>query len=68
MWPFLIFSIVLDLLDQLQIYRQSYLIELLELLTGLGLLKLKHLIYSRLLTWFGMRVFFSNLVSLMEVS
>ena len=37
---FLIFSMVLGLLDQLQIFLQLYLIELLGLLTGLGLLKL----------------------------
>ena len=30
------------------------------LLTGLGLLELQHLIYPRLLTWFGMLVFFTN--------
>ena len=58
---FLISSMVLGLLDQLQLY----LIELLGLLTGLGLLELWHLIYPRLLTGFGMLVFFTNL-SLME--
>ena len=42
-----------------------YLIELVGLLTGLGLLELWHLIYPRLLTGFGMLVFFTNL-SLME--
>ena len=36
------------------------------LLTSLGLLELKHLIYPRLLTGFGMLVFFTNL-SLMEL-
>ena len=41
------------------------LIELQGLLTGLGLLELWHLIYPRLLTGFGMLVFFTNL-SLME--
>ena len=56
---------VLGLLDQLQIFSQLYLIELLGLLTGLGLLELWHLIYPRLLTGFGMLVFFTNL-SLME--
>ena len=40
-------------------------IELLVLLTGLGLLELYHLIYSRLSTEFEMLVFFTNL-SLME--
>ena len=58
---FLISSMVLGLLDQLQIFSQLYLIELLGLLTGLGLLMLWHLIYPRLLTGFGMLVFFTNL-------
>ena len=62
---FLISSMVLGLLDQLQIFSQLHLIELLGLLTGLGLLELWHLIYPRLLTGFGMLVFFTNL-SLME--
>ena len=44
---------------------QSCLMELLGLLTDLGLLELWHLIYLRLLTGFGMLVFFTNL-SLME--
>ena len=35
----------LGLLDQLHIFWQLYLIELLGLLTGLGLLELYHLIY-----------------------
>ena len=52
---------VLGLLDQLLIFKQLYLIELLGLLTGLGLLELWHLIYPRLLTGFGMLVFFTNL-------
>ena len=56
---------VLGLLNQLLIFSQLYLIELLRLLTGLGLLELWHLIYPRLLTVFSMLVFFSNL-SLME--
>ena len=56
---------VLGLLDQLQIFSQLYLIELLGLLTGLGLLELWHLIYPRVLTGFGMLVFFTNF-SLME--
>ena len=47
------------------IFSQLYLIELLELLTGLWLLELGHLIYPRLLPGFGMLVFFTNL-SLME--
>ena len=56
---------VAGLLDQLQIFSQLYLIELLGLLTGLGLLELCHLKYRRLLTRFGMLVFFTNL-SLIE--
>ena len=55
---------VLDLIDQLLIFSQLYLIELLGLLTGLGLLELWHSIYPRLLTRFGMLVF-TNL-TLME--
>ena len=39
---FLIPSVILGLLDQLQIFSQLYLIELLVLLTGLGLLELWH--------------------------
>ena len=66
MWLFpLISSMVLDLLDQLQIFLQLYLIELLGILTRLGLLELQHLIYPRVLTGFSMLVFFTNL-SLME--
>ena len=56
---------VLGLLNQLLIFSQLHLIKLLALLTGLGLLELWHLIYPRLLTGFGMLVFFTNL-SLME--
>ena len=48
---------VLGLLDRLQIFSQSYLVELPGLLTDLGLLELWHLIYARLLTGFGMLVF-----------
>ena len=64
---FLISCMVLGLLDQLLIFSQLYLIELLGLLTGLRLLKLWHILelYPRLLTGFGMLVFFTNL-SLME--
>ena len=62
---FLISSMVLGLLNQLQVFSQLYLIELLGLLTDLGLLELWHLIYPRLLTGFSMLVFFTNL-SLME--
>ena len=55
---------VLGLLNQLQIFSQLHLIELLGLVS-VGLLELWHLIYPRLLTGFGMLVFFTNL-SLME--
>ena len=55
---FLIFSVVVCLLDQLQILWQLYLIEMLGPLKGLGLLK--HLIYPRLSAEFGMLVFFTN--------
>ena len=61
---FLISSMVLCILDQLQIFWQFYMIELLGLLTGLGLLELYHFIYPRLLAgfgMFGMLVFFTNL-------
>ena len=40
-------------LDQLQIFSQLYLIELLRLLTDLGLLELWHFIYPWLLTGFA---------------
>ena len=63
---FLISSMVLGLLDQLQIFLQLYLVELLVLLTGLGLCELYHLIYPRSLTGFGMLDVFTNL-SLTEV-
>ena len=66
MWPFfLISSMFLGLFNQLQIFSQLFLIQLLRVLTSLGLLELWHLIYPRLLTGFGMLVFFTNL-SLME--
>ena len=61
----MISSIVLGLPDQPLIVSQLYLIELLGLLMDLGLLELWHWIYSRLLTEFGIVVFFTN-VSLME--
>ena len=63
---FLISSMVLGLLNQLQIFWHLYLIEVPGLLTGLRLLKLEHLIYQRLLTGFDMLVFITNL-SLMEL-
>ena len=47
MASFQISSMVLGLLDQMQIFIQLYLIELLGLLTSLELLELWHLIYSR---------------------
>ena len=62
---FLISSLDLGLLDQLQILSQLYLIELLGLLTGLGLLELWCLMYRRILKEFRIPVFFTNL-SLME--
>ena len=62
---FLISSLDLGLLDQLQIFSKLYLIELLGLLTGLGLLELWCLIYQRILKGFRMSAFFTNL-SLME--
>ena len=59
---FLISSMVLGLLDQLQIFLQFYLMEFLGLLMDLGLLELWHLIYPRLLTWLDMLVFFTSLM------
>ena len=50
---------------QLLIFSELYMIELLGLLTRLGLLELWHLMYPRLLTGFDMLVFFVN-SSLME--
>ena len=61
MFFFQIFGMGLGLLDQLLIFSQLYLIKLLGLLTGLGLLQQWQLIYPRLLTGFGMLVFFTNL-------
>ena len=54
---------VLGLLDLLQILSQLYLIEFTGFPAILGLLKLWYLIYARLLTVFGMLVFFTNLKS-----
>ena len=62
----MISSMVLGLLIQLQIFWQLYLIELLGLSTGLGLLKVWCLVYPRFLTLFDMVVIFTNL-SLMEL-
>ena len=62
---FVISSMVLGLLSQLQIFAQFCLVELLVLSTGLELLELSHLTYPRLLTGFCMLVFFTKL-SLME--
>ena len=48
MWPFFLIScMVLGLFHQLQIFSQFHLIELLGVLTSLGLLELRHLIYPR---------------------
>ena len=60
---FSISSMVVGLLDQLWIFLQLYLIELQRLFTGLRPLELElwDLIYQRLLTGFGMLVFFTNL-------
>ena len=58
---FLFSSMVFGLFNQLQIFLQLNPAELLGLLTGMGLLNL----YTRLLTGFGMLVFFTN-VGLME--
>ena len=58
---FLTSSMVLGLLNQLQIFTQLYLIELLGLLTSVGLLELWHLTYRRPLTGFHMLVYFVNL-------
>ena len=58
---FLISNMVLGILDQLLIFSQLYLIELLGLLTDLGLLELWDLIYPRLWRGFGILVFFKNL-------
>ena len=62
---FLISSMVSGLLNQLNIFSKLHLIELVGVLTGLGLLELWDLIYSRLLTGFATLVFLTNL-SLME--
>ena len=59
-------SMGLGLLDQLQIFWQLYLIKLLGLLTGLGLIKLQHLIYPRLLKRFSMLVLFKNISLLVD--
>ena len=53
---------VLGLLDQLQIFWKLYLIELLGVLAGLGLLELQHLVY---LWGFDILVFLA-ILSLME--
>ena len=62
---FLLYSMVLAFPNQLQIFSQFFLMELLRLLTVLGPLELWHLIYPMLLTGFGMMISFKNL-SLME--
>ena len=54
----LISSMILSLLDQLQIFWQLYLIELLGLLTGLGLLELMLVFFTNLsLTEFQVKIF-----------
>ena len=64
MWSFFWFPVwFFRSFDQLQIFWQLYLIELLGVLTSLGLHELYQLIYPRLLTGFGMLVFFINLRS-----
>ena len=63
---FLIPSLVLGLVGQLQIFWQLCLIELLDLLKTQELLKQQYLIYPRLLTVFSMLVSFTN-PSLMEI-
>ena len=65
---FLISSVVLGLLVQLLIFSQLYMIELLGLLKGLGLLELWHLISPRLLTGFGMLAFFTKLIKSYGIS
>ena len=57
---FLISSMVEGLSNQLQIFRQLYLIELVGSLIGLGLLEPWHIIYLRLFTGCDMMVFFTN--------
>ena len=59
---------VLGLLNQLLIFSQFYLIKLLGLLTGLGLLELRHLIYPKLLIECGMLVFFTKISALFLLS
>ena len=54
--PFSIFSMVSGLLNQLQIFQRWHLIEMLGILIGLGLIGLKHLIYLRFATGFGILV------------
>ena len=56
---FPIFSMVSAFLDQLQVLRQLYLLELLGLLISLELLELWHLSYPKLLTGCGMLLFFT---------
>ena len=65
---FLISIMVLGLLDQLQIFWQLYLIELLGVLTGLGLLELQFLMYPRLLTRFtGFTIHFMTFLMMLSV-
>ena len=62
---FQISRMALGFLDQLQIFSQLYLIELLGPFNRSGAPRVVALIYPRLLTRFGMLVFFTDL-SLME--
>ena len=57
---FLITSMNSGLLKQFQTFGKLYLIQLLGLLIGMGLLRLLHLIHPRLLTGYGMLDFFKN--------
>ena len=63
---FQIDSMLSGLLHKLQIFWQLHLIELVRLLLGLELLELWHLIHPRLLTGFGMLVFFTDFFSVTD--
>ena len=57
---FFIYNVVSGLLDQLQIFWQMCLVELIGFLVSLGLLELWHLMYARLSTGSDILVFFTN--------
>ena len=57
---FFIYNVVSGLLDQLQIFWQMSLVELLGFLVNLGLLELWHLMYARLSTGCDILVFFTK--------